>query len=133
MALLTWNASYSVNVKSCDAEHQKLFSLINKLHDAMKAGQGRMVLGDIVRELGEYTQIHFSAEEALMQHAQYEKLQDHRLQHRLFIEQVATVQKGSGSRCRRFGCGSDVSQELVVDAHSEDGQDVLFLLKRQRD
>lgn len=100
MALVTWDSSYSVNVKSCDAEHQKLFALINDLHAAMKVGQGRTVLGDIVRELEKYTQTHFLAEEGLLQRAQYPKLDDHRGQHREFIARVKKfrddLEKGGG-------------------------------------
>jgi hemerythrin len=88
VALVTWDQSYSVKVDSCDSEHQKLFSLINKLHDAMKSGQGRMVLADIVGELEKYTQTHFLAEEALLQRTQYPRLNDQRIQHQKFVAQV---------------------------------------------
>ena len=88
MALVVWDMSYSVNVKNCDAEHQKLFALINDLHAAMKSGNGRTILADIVRELEKYTQTHFLAEEALLQRAQYPKLNDHRVQHGEFVARV---------------------------------------------
>ena len=88
MALVTWDASYSVNVKRCDADHQKLFYLINTLHEAMKSGQGRTIIAGIVHELEGYTQTHFLAEEALLQRAQHPNLNDHRLQHQEFVAQV---------------------------------------------
>ena len=88
MALVTWDASYSVNVKSCDADHRKLFYLLNVLHEAIKSGQGRTLIAGIVHELEKYTQTHFLAEEALLQRAQYPKLNDHRLQHQIFVAQV---------------------------------------------
>jgi hemerythrin-like metal-binding protein len=88
VALVTWDRSYSVNVKSCDAEHQKLFALINDLHTAMKSGKGRTVLADIVRELETYTRTHFLAEEALLQRARYPKFDEHRAQHGEFIARV---------------------------------------------
>ena len=88
MSLVTWDTSYSVNVKSCDEEHQKLFALINDLHTAMKSGKGRTILGDIVRELEKYTRTHFLAEEALLQRAQYPKLNEHRAQHGEFVARV---------------------------------------------
>ena len=93
MALVTWDESYSVNVKSCDAQHQKLFSLINSLHEAMKLGRGRQVVGRIVDELERYTQTHFSAEEALMERAQYCGLEEHCTQHRHFESRVAQFKK----------------------------------------
>ena len=88
MPLVIWDASFSVNVKSCDAEHQKLFYLINALHEAMRVGKGRTIITDVVRELEKYTQTHFLAEEALMQRAQYPTLNDHRLEHQKFAAQV---------------------------------------------
>jgi len=88
VALVTWDTSYSVKVKSCDAEHQKLFDLINQLHEAMKLRMGQTIVAETVNELEKYTQTHFRAEEALMQRAQYPKLDEHRFQHQKFVTQV---------------------------------------------
>jgi len=93
MALLTWDSSYSVSVKSCDFEHQKLFSLVNQLNEAMKVGKGRAILADIVRELEKYTQTHFYAEEALMLRSNYPDLAPHRLQHQEFVKKVSGFRK----------------------------------------
>jgi hemerythrin-like metal-binding protein len=101
VAFLTWDASYSVNVKTCDAQHQKLFSLVNTLHEAMKSGQGRSVIADTVRELERYTQTHFLAEEAMMERSQYPKLNQHRLEHQKFIAQVQQFRDDleAGGKC----------------------------------
>jgi hemerythrin len=88
LALATWDTSYSVSVKSCDAEHQKLFDLINQLNEAMGLGQGRTIVAPVVQELEKYTQTHFRAEEALLKQACYPKLEEHRLQHQKFVAQV---------------------------------------------
>jgi len=93
MALLTWDSSYSVKVAELDGQHQKLFSLINALYDAMRVGKGRAILGQIVTELGDYTQTHFQAEEALMEQANYPALDGHRAEHRRFIAQVSQYKK----------------------------------------
>jgi hemerythrin-like metal-binding protein len=88
MDLVTWDKSYSVNVECCDAEHRKLFSLINALHEAMMSGKSRAIIAGTVHELEKYTQTHFLAEEALMQQAQYPKLNEHRGEHQKFVAQV---------------------------------------------
>jgi len=93
MALITWDQSYSVKVKRCDEDHQKLFALINALHDAMRVGKGRSLIGQIVAELSAYTQTHFRAEEALMEKANYPALPGHRVEHQRFIARVAEFQK----------------------------------------
>ncbi len=88
MALITWDPSYSVKVKSSDEAHQKLFSLINELHNAMQSGRGRAIIAATVRELEKYTETHFVAEEALMQRALFPGLNEHRAEHKLFVAKV---------------------------------------------
>jgi len=88
MPLIVWDQSYSVNVKRCDEQHQKLFSMLNGLHQAMSVGQGRAVIAPLVQELDAYADTHFKAEETLMQQARYPALATHRGQHETFIAQV---------------------------------------------
>lgn len=92
MALLTWDATYSVNVSKCDDDHKKLFSILNALYDAMKAGKGRDVLEQIVKELADYTRYHFAAEEALLTKAKYPNLASHKEEHAIFIKKVEEFQ-----------------------------------------
>ena|SRR5579872_5575100 len=92
MPLVSWNESYTVRVGRCDEDHKKLFSLINTLHDAMATGKGALVVGQVVKELADYTQYHFSAEEAMMEKTKYPALPAHRLQHREFSSQVKQFQ-----------------------------------------
>ena len=88
MALLEWNDTFSVNVKQVDEEHKKLVELTNKLHDAMRSGQGKMVVGEVLDELVEYTKTHFTHEEALMEKAGYPGLASHKLVHNRLVNQV---------------------------------------------
>ena len=93
MALVTWDASYCVNVKRCDAEHRKLFGLINALHEAISAGKGKAIIASVVGEMEKYTRSHFSTEEALMERAKYPALNDHRAEHLKFVAQVEQFKK----------------------------------------
>ncbi|ACM18855.1 hemerythrin family protein [Geotalea daltonii FRC-32] len=93
MSLITWNQSLSVNVKQFDEQHKKLIDLINKLHDAMKAGKGKDVLGEILQSLVDYTKQHFAAEEALLQKHGYGDYEKHKKEHNLLVMQVADIQK----------------------------------------
>jgi len=93
MPLFTWDQSYSVKVNRCDDDHKKLFALINRLHDAMSVGKGAAVMEQTVQELLDYTRVHFSAEEALMEKAGYAELPGHRAQHQHFVKQVEQFQK----------------------------------------
>jgi hemerythrin len=93
MALLDWNDSYSVSIRAFDEHHRHLFDLLNKLHDAMKAGKSEAVLGAILQELVSYAATHFAAEEALMQLHRYPVLAEHRKQHQELAAQVTDFEK----------------------------------------
>lgn len=81
MALITWNDNLMTNVAECDQQHKRLIELINSLHDAMKAGQGREILEKVLSSLTEYTVYHFGTEEALFQKHGYPKAAEHKRQH----------------------------------------------------
>ncbi len=91
MALFNWNAQYSVNVKEIDDQHKVLIKLINDLHDAMKAGKGKDILGTILNELVQYTVKHFSYEENLFESKGYPDSKAHKEVHKKLIAQVTTL------------------------------------------
>jgi hemerythrin-like metal-binding protein len=88
MALLNWNSSYSVGVKTLDSQHTTLFAILNDLHSAMMKGEAHTMTGPLLRKLVEYTRTHFSAEEKMLADSQYPGLANHRLLHRNLMKQV---------------------------------------------
>ncbi|HTW49408.1 MAG TPA: bacteriohemerythrin [Acidobacteriaceae bacterium] len=92
-ALFTWKDSYSVQVKLCDTQHQKLFAIMNELADAMRAGQGSTAVSHTVGELLQYARTHFQQEEALMRRANYAQLAAHQEMHRRFVADVELLDR----------------------------------------
>jgi hemerythrin len=88
VALVTWDESYSVKVQKCDEDHKKLFSMLNSLHDAMKAGRGKDVVQQTVKDLADYTKFHFAREEEMLKKADFPGLEPHREQHAEFVKKV---------------------------------------------
>ena len=88
MALLTWNTSYSVGVKTLDSQHTTLFDILNDLHSAMMKGQAHAMTGQLLRKLVDYTRSHFLAEEKMLEVSKYPGLANHRLLHRDLMKQV---------------------------------------------
>jgi hemerythrin-like metal-binding protein len=91
--LFTWNDSYSVKVNLCDAQHQKLFTIMNELADAMRVGKGSRVVSRTIGELLQYTRTHFQQEEALLRKANYPQLGPHQEMHRRFIADVELLDR----------------------------------------
>ncbi len=88
MSTFAWNESYSVHVQQFDAQHQKLFEIINSLSDAMRVGKGEDVIRDVVAQLAVYTRTHFLQEEVLMRQTGYPDLAAHHDQHTRLMSDV---------------------------------------------
>ena len=93
MAIITWNDNLSVGVKSIDLQHQELIRMINDLHDAMKTGKAKNVLGEIIGGLLIYTKTHFSTEERLLQQHDYTQLPQHKIEHEKFVREISDFKK----------------------------------------
>jgi hemerythrin len=93
VSLVTWDETYSVKVSQCDADHKKLFELINALHDAMSAGDRKSVVAQVIDELTDYATYHFATEEAMLEKTKYPQLASHRREHLIFMNEARRLQR----------------------------------------
>lgn len=93
MAFITWDSRFSVGIPVIDQQHMKLVDYINELHDAMKIGKAKDVLSEIIRNLVNYTNTHFTTEEKYMNTNGYPGFQDHKKEHAEFVNKVTEFQK----------------------------------------
>ena len=88
---LPWSDRLSVGIKEVDDDHKQLISLVNRLHRTMKDGGDATALGAILTEAAEYTQVHFSREEAMMRRYDYPGLADQQEEHRRMVHQLSAL------------------------------------------
>lgn len=88
MPLFEWSKEYSVGVGAMDRHHQRLFDLLNKLHDAMTEGKAATIVAGIIRELLDYTKYHFGEEEKLMEKISYSGIAEQKSAHQKFIASI---------------------------------------------
>ena len=88
MSLIEWEDKFSVGSSTMDSHHQKLFQLLNGIHDANKQGHGEEVIVEAIKELASYTHYHFEEEEKLMAQVGYPGLAAHRQEHIEFMDKV---------------------------------------------
>ncbi|MBF0559256.1 MAG: hemerythrin family protein [Nitrospirae bacterium] len=88
---MTWKNSLSVNIEAVDEQHKKLIRLINDMHDAMKTGQSKEVMGRIFGELLDYTATHFKYEEDLFQKYGYPDSFDHKKAHEALVNKAVDL------------------------------------------
>ena len=81
MAFFVWDEKFSVGVPSIDAQHKKLISLTDRLHEAMKSGKGNDALAEVLDSLIDYTVTHFAYEEKLMSANAYPGYLAHKVIH----------------------------------------------------
>jgi diguanylate cyclase (GGDEF)-like protein/hemerythrin-like metal-binding protein len=86
--VIDWNDGLSVGVPSLDEDHKKILLIINKLYKASGSNNSSQVLEEIFKELRHYIITHFQKEEAFLQRCNYKNIQEHKLQHQHFIEEV---------------------------------------------
>jgi len=85
---IVWNDRYSVGVDIFDAQHKRLFALINDVHAAMVTKTTNERIGAIIAELLDYTKKHFGKEEELMKEAAYEGYDEQHTEHARLVEQL---------------------------------------------
>ncbi len=86
--LKPWSSSYSVGIKMLDDDHRILISMINKLHQAMIAGQSRSMIAPLIQELKDYTVHHFHNEESHLKKINSPDFEEQRQQHAVFAKRI---------------------------------------------
>ena len=87
--MIQWNDRYSVNIPEIDEQHKQLFALIDKLSEAMKKGQSKDILGEILNGLVQYAGQHFATEEKLFAQHNYPQQDAHKAIHDDFVNKVS--------------------------------------------
>lgn len=86
--LLVWTAANAVGVAEIDAEHQQLFSMLNRLHRAMLGSVAREEVAQILSQLSTYAEQHFQREEEWMRRGGYAGAAGHTKLHDQFTARI---------------------------------------------
>ena len=92
MALIEWSEAYETGIPSVDKQHRHLVDIVNKFDEASRKGKGSRVMTLILNELFGYTSEHFSAEEKILEDAEYANLKQHKSQHRQLLQKLERLQ-----------------------------------------
>ena len=93
MGKLVWTEELSMDSEVIDAHHGRLIHYINELDQGLVKGHAddRFLLMDVVEKLLDYTEYHFTAEEAYMEKYQYPELKAHSEEHEAFIDEIKRI------------------------------------------
>lgn len=83
-----WTDDYSVGIKEIDAQHKRLFDIINNFYEAFIQGKADLVVSETLDELLLYTRYHFKSEETLMKEYDLPDITAHQRKHREFEDEI---------------------------------------------
>ena len=90
---ITWENRYSVGIQAIDEQHKRLLELTNTLHEVcLDYGQGHKITKEKFRKTIQatvnYINVHFSAEEKLLDDSKYPDIVAHKSEHKKFVKKV---------------------------------------------
>ena len=84
---MEWNETYNIGIDVIDNQHRQILDYINALEQVKNTGQ-RDKIKEVLEDLIDYTQSHFSFEENLLEQVSYQYLPSHRGIHDLFVKRL---------------------------------------------
>ncbi len=105
---MKWTATMSIGIEAIDADHKKLFDLLDELDALLIRKASGEELENVLERLVDYTVYHFRREEALLEGNGYPAWQQHKSSHDRFVAQAADI-------LQRFRAGQTqvVSRDIV--------------------
>ena len=91
--IITWGPKLTTSITDIDDQHRELVRLVNLLHKAMRRQKGVAEVGNILKELTEYTVFHFGFEEKLFDKFGYEDTIAHKKIHEDLVAEVSAFGK----------------------------------------
>ncbi len=85
---LTWSSKLEVGIAEIDTQHRQLIDIANRVIEAVQEKLGTLGVDEIVKELRDYTVVHFRAEEEHMDTLRYPTREAHHVEHERLKKQV---------------------------------------------
>lgn len=91
MAYMRWKERMSVGVPELDADHSMLIDVINRLEANIDGPGGAEIVRQTLVALTRYAEFHFAREEKVLSTCRYGELDEHRVEHRSFVDRIRDV------------------------------------------
>lgn len=115
MPIVTWCDDFSVNVEKIDEQHKKMLELVNNLHSSVENRIDKQELEQLLIELVEFTRMHFSTEEKLMEQFDYPEREHHQEHHKVLLQHLDyLVNAISRGKSPTFYSDYDVSSDWAL-------------------
>ena len=93
MSLIKWTEELSVNINSIDNQHKILVNIINDFYDKIENKSNNELISELIKNMKDYTIIHFNTEEKLFEKYNYVDTKEHKKEHDDFVKKVSDLEK----------------------------------------
>ncbi|MHA3048819.1 MULTISPECIES: bacteriohemerythrin [unclassified Acinetobacter] len=101
---MNWRSEYNTGIEVIDDQHKRILDYINQIED-VRFTHDRNKIKEVLDNIIDYTQSHFTFEESLQDEAAYKYRVPHKRVHDLFIKKIETYRD-------RFMMGQAIEDEL---------------------
>ena len=101
---MEWSETYNIGIDVIDNQHRQILDYINAQESIRKTGD-RSKIKEVLEDLIDYTQSHFTFEENLHEQVHYQYLPSHRGIHELFVKKLNDYRQ-------RFERGESIENDL---------------------
>jgi hemerythrin-like metal-binding protein len=90
MSLIPWDKKFKLGIKEIDDQHRQLLGIINRLYDLFKNDKHEDLegLGQIIKEITDYSVYHFRTEEKYFKRFNYAKAAEHIKMHDQYLAKI---------------------------------------------
>lgn len=88
-----WRSDLAVGVPEIDAQHQELFARANAVLEAIAPDASPREIRRLLDFLGTYCDDHFGSEERLMRRVRYPGVEQHVLEHAVFVLRFRAIEE----------------------------------------
>lgn len=101
---MQWHPDYDTGIEVIDDQHKRILDYINEIQN-VRVSHDRDKVRQVLDNIIDYTQSHFTFEESLQEEAQYKYCVPHKRVHDLFIKKIENYRD-----C--FLMGQEIEEEL---------------------
>ena len=103
MSNLIWDKQHSIGHDELDNQHRELIRIYNEFSSAVKRGENRAMLDNLLNQLIDNIDIHFTSEENHMVENDYPDLMIHKKEHDRFLIEFNKL-RAKFSHCESDSC-----------------------------
>lgn len=101
---MNWRSEYNTGIEVIDDQHKRILDYINEIED-VRSTHDQARIKEVLDNIVDYTQSHFTFEESLQEEAEYKYRVPHKRVHDLFIKKIENYRD-------RFLMGQAIEEEL---------------------